>query len=82
VWAFGVEEGNLQATGFHMEGVQGLGRIKWADWSRKGGRNLLKTLPIFMITEAAKSNFKGIMKGHVHAEINHLISFEIVPRFT
>jgi hypothetical protein len=22
------------------------------------------------------------MKGHVHAEINHLISFEIVPRFT
>jgi hypothetical protein len=49
---------------------------------QKGGRNLLKTFPFFMITEAAKSNFKGIMKGHVHAEINHLISFEIVPRFT
>ena len=36
VWAFWVEEGNLQATGFHSEGVQGLGKIKWADWSRKG----------------------------------------------
>jgi len=37
VWAFWVEEGNyLQATGFHSEGVQGLGKIIWADWSRKG----------------------------------------------
>jgi len=45
VWAFGVEEGNLQATGFHMEGVQGLGRIKWADWSRKGKRISSKHFP-------------------------------------
>jgi len=69
VWAFWVEEGNLQATGFHSEGVQGLGKIIWADWSRKA---------IFVITEAANSNFEGILKGHVHADINHLIiSFEL-----
>ncbi|KAH8484300.1 hypothetical protein H0E87_028670 [Populus deltoides] len=35
-------------------------------------------MAIFMITEAANSNFKGILKGHVHADINHLIiSFEL-----
>jgi hypothetical protein len=50
VWAFWVEEGNLQATGFHSEGVQGLDQKDKMGWlEQKREKNLLKTLPIWPV---------------------------------